>query len=77
MLINEEEKKQKERRERFQVHDICKERTDFREYHSLFPYLMENDITFFQYFRIAHKKFTFLLIPALDLPKPNTSGENT
>ena len=48
---------------------------DFREYHALFRDLIEDYMKFFQYFRITHKRI-YVFFP-LDLPKPNTSGENT
>jgi hypothetical protein len=56
-----------------EAHNICKKRMDFGECHSLFLHLVEDEVRIFQYFRMTHKKFTFLLA----LLKPDRSREST
>jgi hypothetical protein len=72
-LLIDEEEKQKRKRKRVWVHNICKKRMDCGEYHALFPDLIEDDVKFFQYFRMTLEKFTVLL----RLLQPDLSRENT
>jgi hypothetical protein len=51
LLTDGEEKKQKKKCKRLWVHNICKKRMDFGEYHALFPDLIGYNVKFFQYFR--------------------------
>jgi hypothetical protein len=46
---------------------------DFGECHSLFLHPVEEDVRFFQFFRMTHEKFMFFLV----LLKPDVSKENT
>jgi hypothetical protein len=72
-LLIDEEGKQKTKRKRVWVHNICKKTTDCGEYHSNFPDLIVDDVKVFQYFRMTHEKFTVVR----HLLKPDISRENT
>lgn len=71
MLLAEEENIRKKRK--IWVHNICKKRLAFGEFHTLFPDLMEDEAKFFQYFRMSHEKFTALL----DILQPEIVRNNT
>jgi hypothetical protein len=72
-LLSEEEQKKNRKRRRFWVRNICKRRMIHGEFHSLYPDLLEDEATFFEYFRMTYGKFMTLL----DMLGPNLSGENT
>ncbi|KAK5649592.1 hypothetical protein RI129_000621 [Pyrocoelia pectoralis] len=58
-LLVEEEETIKKRK--VWVHNICKRRPGFSEFNALFPDLLEDEVKFFQYFRMSHGKFIGLL----------------
>jgi hypothetical protein len=78
ILIEEEDKKRKEagkkrRRKRHWVHNINRKRSVFGEFSTLFPDLLEDDAKFFQYLRMSHEKFDYLLhLLVPDLTRKNT-----
>lgn len=71
MLLAEEETNRKKRK--LWVHNINKKRLALGEFHTLFPDLMEDDVKFFQYFRMSHEKFVALL----DILQPEIVRKNT
>lgn len=42
---------------RFWVHDINKKRSTYGEFHHLFQDLLQDDVKFYQYFRMSPEKF--------------------
>lgn len=61
LIMAEEEEEASKRKRRFWVHNINRKRLTFGEFHTLFPDLVEDDVKFFQYFRMSHEKFECLL----------------
>lgn len=55
------------------THDIFKKRSRHGEYHTLFPDLLNDDVKFFQYFRMSHAKF----ITLLDILRTHLLRQNT
>ncbi|KAL5239368.1 hypothetical protein ACI65C_013369 [Semiaphis heraclei] len=70
---DEEESRGNKRKHRMWIHDIFKKRSQFGEYHTLFTDLLNDDVKFFQYFRMSHAKFTTLL----DILRPHILRQNT
>lgn len=55
------------------IHDIFKKRLKCGEYQTLFTDLLNDDVKFFQYFRMSHVKFsTFLKILSPHILRENT-----
>lgn len=71
-LLSEEEQNEKKRKKCW-VHNINIKRLRFGEYNSLFCDLIQDDIKFFQYFRMSHTRFQELL----DILKPCLLKQNT
>jgi hypothetical protein len=71
-LLSEEEQK-KRKRQRFWVQNVCKARMIHREFHFLYPDLLEYEAKFFEYFRMTYGEFMTLL----NMLGPNLSRENT
>ena len=63
MYLTAKYQKEQQRKEDKQpwIHDICASRDEEGEYHTLFKHLMNDDIKFFQYFRMSYAKFSELL----------------
>ncbi|KAF0714885.1 protein ALP1-like [Aphis craccivora] len=70
---DEEERRGNKRKHRMWIHDIFKKRSQFGEYHTLFTDLLNDDVKFFQYFRMSHAKFKTLL----DILSPHILRQNT
>jgi hypothetical protein len=51
----------KRRRKRYWVHNVSRKRSVFGEFSTLFPDLLEDDAKMFQYLRMSHEKFGYLL----------------
>jgi len=73
LLAEEEERRGKKRKHDMWIHDIFKKRSQHREYHTLFTDLLNDDVKFFQYFRMSQAKFTTLL----DILSPHILRQNT
>ncbi|KAL0879747.1 hypothetical protein ABMA27_003460 [Loxostege sticticalis] len=74
LLAEEEELEKKvKRKHSIWIHDIFKKRSEHGEYHTLFPDLSNDDIKFFQYFRMSQAKFHYLV----DTLKPHLLRQNT
>jgi len=69
----EEERRRKKRKHDMWIHDIFKKIWQHGEYHTLFTDLLNDDVKFFQYFRMSHAKFTILL----DILSPHLLRQNT
>ncbi|XP_050300615.1 uncharacterized protein LOC126739132 [Anthonomus grandis grandis] len=62
ILLEEEEKTEKKKRKhKMWVHDICRERKLYGEFHHLIPDLKKDPTKFFEYFRMSEEKFEELL----------------
>jgi len=70
---DEEERRGNKRKHKMWIHDIFKKRSQFGEYLTLFTDLLNDDVKFFQYFRMSHAKFTTLL----DIVSPHILRQNT
>lgn len=75
LLAEEEEnaKKPKKRKHNMWIHDIFMKRSERGEYHTLFPDLLNDDIKFFENFRMSEAKFNFLV----EILKPYLLRQNT
>lgn len=69
----EDERRGNKRKHKMWTHDIFKKRSQFGEYHTLFTGLLNDDVKFFQYFRMSHAKFTTFL----DILSPHILRQNT
>lgn len=72
-ILIEEEQHNLRRKHKYWVHNICKKRRFYGEFHHLFADLLKDRTKFFEYFRMSHENFEELheIIP--DLKKQATN----
>ena len=57
-LLAAEEEEHKDKKLKTWIQNINKKRMDFREFHTLFPDLIDDYVKFFRYFRMTSSKFS-------------------